>query len=172
MVAHVDLVAGSVQLRQQIQPQGHLVASVMRPHFRATASFQVQLIYRVVRIPKRRAARKSVRSRCQRADAVRVPANIHVKHTVSLSLSLSLLPRSKPDDRFDFPTLPYRLFLMIKFVIKLICFKTPTTVKHSVAFEMPLGDSLSSFVFPLFHFSKSECKFTPSNAENKSSAKG
>lgn len=62
MVAHADLVARSMQLGQQIQPQGHLVAPVMRPHFRTATGLQVELIYRIVRVPERRAGRKPVGS--------------------------------------------------------------------------------------------------------------
>ena len=73
MVTHADLVARSMELRQQVQPQRHLVAPVMRPHFRAATGLQVQLIDRVVRIPERGAGREPVRSRCQGARSVRIP---------------------------------------------------------------------------------------------------
>lgn len=53
MVAHADLVAGPVQLGQQIQPEAHLVAPIVGAHLRGAAGLQVQLVYRVVRVPER-----------------------------------------------------------------------------------------------------------------------
>ena len=63
MMPHADLVAGPMELGQKVQPEAHLVAPVVRAHLCVTASLQVQLVYRVVRVPERRRAHADVRRR-------------------------------------------------------------------------------------------------------------
>jgi len=79
VMPHVDLVARPVQLRQQVQPEGHLVAPVVRTHLRTVAGLQIQLIYGVVRVPERRTVHQAaLQSRRRGIRAVWIPATSSV----------------------------------------------------------------------------------------------